>query len=64
VNPGFTNPVYPYDDYSLPNGSPGVGFVVFDPSDAGRNNPIIKPTDPIDIPATMVTTFYNPASSY
>jgi hypothetical protein len=64
VNPGFTNPVYPYDDYSLPNGSPGVGFVVFDPSDAGRNNPIIKPTDPLDIPATVVTTFYNPASSY
>jgi hypothetical protein len=64
VNPGFNNPVYPYDDYSLPNGSPGVGFVVFDPSDAGRNNPIIKPTDPIDIPATMVTTFYNPASAY
>jgi hypothetical protein len=64
VNPGFTDPVYPYDNYSLPNGSPGVGFVVFDPNDAGRNNPIIKPTDPIDIPATMVTTFYNPASAY
>ena len=64
VNPGFKNPVYPTDDYSLPNGSPGVGFVVFDPSQAGRNNPIIKPTDPIDIPATFVTTFYNPASAY
>jgi hypothetical protein len=64
VNPGFTDPVYPNDNYSLPNGSPGVGFVVFDPNDAGRNNPIIKPTDPIDIPATMVTTFYNPASAY
>lgn len=64
VNPRFNNPVYPYDDYSLPNGSPGVGFVVFNPSEAGRSNPIIKPTDPIDIPATVVTTFYDPASDY
>lgn len=64
VNPGFEDPVYPYDNYSLPNGSPGVGFVVFDPNEAGRNNPIINPTDTINIPATMVTTFYNPASSY
>jgi hypothetical protein len=64
VNPGFNNPVYPFDDYSLPNGSPGVGFVVFNPNEAGRNNPIIKATDPIDIPATMVTTFYNPATAY
>jgi hypothetical protein len=64
VNPGFKDPIYPFDDYSLPNGSPGVGFVVFDPSQAGRNDPIIKPTDPIDIPATFVTTFYNPATAY
>jgi hypothetical protein len=63
-NPGFNNPVYPYDDYSLPNGSPGVGFVVFDPTQSGRNNPIIKSNDPIDIPATVTTTFYNPASAY
>ena len=64
VNPGFNNPVYPYDDYSMPNGSPGVGFVVFNPNEAGRNNPIIKATDPIDIPATVVTTYYNPATAY
>ena len=63
-NPGFNNPVYPNDDYSLPNGSPGVGFVVFDPNEAGRSNPIIKPTDPIDIPPTFVTTYYNPATDY
>ena len=36
-NPGFNNPAYPADDYSLPNGSPGVGFVVFEPSQAGRS---------------------------
>ena len=64
VNPGFTDPVYPYDNYSLPNGSPGVGFVVFDPSDAGRQDPIINPTDTVNITATMPTTFYNPATSY
>ena len=64
VNPGFTDPVYPYDNYSLPNGSPGVGFVVFDPSQAGRSNPIINPTDTINIQATFPTTFYNPATSY
>jgi len=63
-NPGFNNPAYPYDDYSLPNGSPGVGFIVFNPSEAGRNNPIIKPTDPIDIPATVPTNFYNPATDF
>lgn len=63
-NPGFNNPAYPFDDYSLPNGSPGAGFIVFDPTQAGRNNPIIKPTDPIDIPATVPTNFYNPATDF
>lgn len=64
VNPGFENPAYPNDDYSLPNGSPGIGFVVFDPSQAGRSTPVIKPTDPIDIPATFPTATYNPATDY
>ncbi len=63
-NPGFNNPAYPNDDYSLPNGSPGYGFVVFDPTQAGRNNPIINPTDTINIPATFVTTFWDPATDY
>ena len=63
-NPGFNNPAYPNDDYSLPNGSPGYGFVVFDPTQAGRNNPIIKPTDPIDIPATFSTSYFNPATDF
>ena len=34
-NPGFRNPVYTADDYSLPGGSPGVGFVPFDTCEAG-----------------------------
>jgi hypothetical protein len=42
-NPNFKNPVYPTDDFSLPGGSPGVGFVVFDPTQAGRSNPVLNP---------------------
>jgi hypothetical protein len=64
TNPGFANPAYPNDDYSLPNGSPGVGFVVFDPSQAGRNNPIINPTDTLNVPATFSTAYYNPATDF
>ena len=60
-NPGFANPTYPVDDYSLPKGSPGVGFVVFDPNQAGRTNPVIKPPS---IPATFPTKSYNPATDY
>ena len=59
-NPGFGNPVYPNDDYSLDN-SPGVGFVVFDPNQAGRNNPVIP--DP-SVAATFVTAPYNPATDF
>jgi hypothetical protein len=39
-NPGFNNPAYPADDYSLPKGSPGVGFKMF-------ANPV-KSFQPID----------------
>ena len=60
-NPGFANPGYPADDYSLPKGSPGVGFIVFDPNQAGRSNPILKPPA---IPATFPTMNYNPATDY
>lgn len=60
-NPGFNNPAYPADDYSLPKGSPGVGFVVFDPSQAGRINPVLKPPA---VPATFPTKPFNPATDY
>lgn len=60
-NPGFNNPAYPADDYSLPKGSPGAGFVVFDPTQAGRTNPVIKPPA---IPATFPTKTYNPVTDY
>lgn len=60
-NPGFANPTYPADDYSLPKGSPGVGFVPFDPSQAGRVNPVITPPS---VPATFPTKSFNPATDY
>jgi len=60
-NPGFANPAYPADDYSLSKGSAGVGFVVFDPSQAGRSNPVIHPRA---VPATFPTKSFNPATDY
>ena len=60
-NPGFANPAYPADDYSLPKGSPGVGFVPFDPSQAGRSNPVIMPPS---VPPTFPTKPFNPATDY
>jgi uncharacterized protein (TIGR03437 family) len=60
-NPGFNNPVYPADDYTLPKGSPGVGFVAFDYTQAGRSNPVLNPPA---IPATFLTMTFNPATDY
>jgi len=60
-NPRFNNPAYPADDYSLPFGSPGVGFAVFDPNQAGRSHPVIMPPA---IPATFVTQSYDPATDF
>jgi hypothetical protein len=59
ANPGFTNPAA--DDYSLPKGSPLTGFIVFDPSQAGRSNPLLKPPA---VPATFLTKLYSPATDY
>lgn len=60
-NPGFANPAYPNDNYSLPNGSPGIGFVVFDPTQAGRSNPVIMPPA---VEAGFPVMNYNPATDY
>ncbi|MGA7906122.1 MAG: putative Ig domain-containing protein [Candidatus Sulfotelmatobacter sp.] len=59
-NPGFANPVYPDDDYTLKE-SPGVGFVVFDPKQAGRTNPVIVPPAVI---GTFTTAPFNPATDF
>ena len=60
-NPGFKNPVYPADDFSLPKGSPGVGFVVFDGSQAGRSNPVLQPAA---VTPTFPVKLFNPATDY
>jgi hypothetical protein len=59
-NPGFANPVYPDDDYSLTE-SPGVGFVVFNPNEAGRTDPVIP--NPTVLPM-FVTAPFNPATQF
>jgi hypothetical protein len=64
MNPGFNAPAYPADDYSFPNGPPNSFFSVFDPTQAGRTNPMIKPTNPLDVPSTFPTALYNPATDY
>lgn len=58
---GFAGPAYPNDDYRLPQGSPGAGFIPFDPSEAGRSNPVIEPPA---VPATFPTKTFNPATDY
>ncbi|MDP8981430.1 MAG: hypothetical protein M3O35_12670 [Acidobacteriota bacterium] len=60
-NPGFNNPAYPADDFSLPKGSPGFGFVVFDPNQAGRTNPSLQPPA---VAATFPTKLFNPATDF
>jgi hypothetical protein len=59
-DPGFANPTYPADDYSLTS-SPGAGFVVFDPTEAGRSTPVINPPAVAD---TFITTPLNPATDF
>jgi len=60
-DPGFKNPAFPADDYTLPNGSPGIGFVAFDPSQAGRSNPVINPPP---VPATFPTKTFSPTTDF
>ncbi|SPE22477.1 conserved exported hypothetical protein [Candidatus Sulfotelmatomonas gaucii] len=61
-DPHFARSAYPYDNYSL-LGWPGVGFLPFDPNEAGRYlwYPRIEPPA---IAPTFVTANYNPATDY
>ena len=60
-NPDFKNPSYPADDFTLPNGSPGAGFVVFDLMQAGRSNPKIMPSA---VAPTFPTKLFNPVTDF
>ncbi|HEV2400755.1 MAG TPA: choice-of-anchor D domain-containing protein [Candidatus Sulfotelmatobacter sp.] len=66
VDPGFTSPAYPNDDYTFASGPPNVGFVPFNttgtcPSCPGRTNPLISPNT---VPAGFPTVPFNPATDY
>ncbi len=66
VDPGFTAPVYPTDDYSFLAGPPGIGFIPFNttgtcPTCPGRTAPLIAPGP---VPAGFPTAPFNPASDY
>ena len=60
-DPGFRNPAYPADDYTLTRGAPPIGFVPFDASRAGRSDPAIHPPP---VPATFPTKTFNPATDF
>jgi hypothetical protein len=42
-------------------GSPGVGFVIFDPNRAGRSNLVLKPPA---VAPTFATKSFNPAMDF
>ncbi|HEY2290192.1 MAG TPA: hypothetical protein VGM86_05755, partial [Thermoanaerobaculia bacterium] len=60
-DPQFVNPAYPADNFSLKAGSPGVGFVPFDPKQAGRTMPVLKPPA---VAATFPTAPFDPRTDF
>ncbi|HYM74716.1 MAG TPA: choice-of-anchor D domain-containing protein [Candidatus Dormibacteraeota bacterium] len=66
VNPGFTSPTYPSDNFTFLSNPPNIGFVPFStsgtcPSCPGRSNPLINPGT---VPAGFPTAPFNPATDY
>jgi hypothetical protein len=66
VNPGFTAPTYPSDNFTFLSSPPNIGFVPFNttgtcPSCPGRNNPTLAaPAVPSGFPIAP----FNPATDY
>jgi hypothetical protein len=62
-DPRFAAPAFPDDDYRLPNGSPGVGFVPFDYWKAGTSA-----LHSVQVPAYVIPTFptavFDPATDF
>jgi hypothetical protein len=63
-DPGFTNPHYPVDDYSLVAGPPPIGFIPFNTSGTcatcpGRNFPVISPPS---VPEGFPTSPFPPSA--
>lgn len=66
VNPGFTAPAYPNDDYNFLTNPPNIGFIPFStsgtcPGCPGRTDPVIVPPT---VPAGFPTVPFNPATDY
>ena len=66
VNPGFSAPAYPTDDYNFVTGPPNIGFVPFStsgtcPNCPGRTDPLITHGT---VPAGFPTAPFNPATDY
>ena len=60
-NPGFANPVLSRGRLLAAQGIAGRRVCSFDPNQAGRTNPVIKPPA---VPATFPTKTFNPATDY
>ncbi len=60
-DPQFVSPNYPTDNFALKAGSPGVGFVPFDPTMAGRTSPVLKPPA---VAATFLTAPFDPRTDF
>jgi hypothetical protein len=64
LDPGFTNPNYPVDDYSFISGPPATGFVPFNTTGVcatcpGRNLPVLQPPP---VPASFPTSPFTASS--
>lgn len=64
INPGFTNPNYPVDDYSFASSPPAIGFVPFNTSGTcatcpGRDLPVLFPPA---VPASFPTSPFAPSA--
>lgn len=60
-NPHFLFPYFPFDDFSMPLGSPLPDFVVFNPNEAGRKFPALEAPP---VAPTFVTAPFNPRTDF
>lgn len=66
VDPGFTAPAYPTDDFSFVSGPPSIGFIPFNTTGTcstcpGRTSPLVFPEP---VPAGFPTVPFNAATDY
>ncbi len=66
MDPGFTAPAYPTDNFSFVSGPPSIGFIPFNTTGTcstcpGHTSPLIFPEP---VPAGFPTVPFNAASDY